>query len=156
MATDLGLRTPGFAWHTQRDEWVALAYELGLLLGSLGKITGDISLMDQYEVDELAEPAEPGCGGSLDMPHKHNTMACMVALAAAQRAPQRVAALLATLPQEHERALGSWQAELAEWPGLLMSAHGSARAMAQALPGLKVDTRRMRANLDRLSRYLAR
>ena len=44
MATDLGLRAPGFAWHTQRDEWVALACELGLLLGSLGKITGDISL----------------------------------------------------------------------------------------------------------------
>ena len=72
----------------------------------------------------------------------------MVALAASARVPQRVAALLATLPQEHERALGNWQAELAEWPGLLMSAHGSARAMAHALTGLQVDTQRMRANLD--------
>ncbi|MGH6637558.1 MAG: 3-carboxy-cis,cis-muconate cycloisomerase, partial [Polaromonas sp.] len=44
--------------------------------------------------------------------------------------------------------------ELAEWPGLLMSAHGSARAMAQALPGLQVDTRRMRANLDALRAVL--
>ena len=156
MATDLGLRAPGFAWHTQRDEWVALACELGLLVGSLGKIARDISLLGPHEVGELPEPAEPDCGGSSVMPHKHNAMACMVALAAAQRAPQRVAALLATLPQEHGRALGNWQAELAEWPGLLISAHGSARAMAQALPGLKVDTRRMRANLDRLSRYLAR
>jgi 4-carboxymuconolactone decarboxylase len=34
--------------------------------------------------------------------------------------------------------------------GLLMSAHGSVRAMAQALPGLQVDTKRMRANLDTL------
>lgn len=31
-----------------------------------------------------------------------------------------------------------------------MSAHGSVRAMAQALPGLQVDTKRMRANLDTL------
>jgi 3-carboxy-cis,cis-muconate cycloisomerase len=54
------------------------------------------------------------------------------------------------MPQEHERALGNWQAELAEWPGLLMSAHGSVRAMAHALPGLQVDTQRMRANLDAL------
>jgi 3-carboxy-cis,cis-muconate cycloisomerase len=54
------------------------------------------------------------------------------------------------MPQEHERALGNWQPELAEWPGLLMSAHGCARAMAQALPGLRVDTQRMRANLDAL------
>ena len=74
----------------------------------------------------------------------------MVALAAAQRAPQRVAALLAAMPQQHERALGAWQAELAEWPQLLMSAHGSVRALAGALPGLQVDAARMRANIDRL------
>ena len=144
------------AQHTQRDEWLARGCELGLLVGSLGKIARDISLMGQYEVGELAEPSEAGRGGSTAMPHKRNPVACMVALAAAQRAPQRVAALLATMPQEHERALGNWQAELAEWPGLLMSAHGSVRAMAQALPGLQIDTRRMRANLDALRAELPR
>ncbi len=150
MAADLKLKAAAFPWHTQRDEWVALGCELGLLVGSLGKVAKDISLMGQYEVGELAEPTEPGRGGSSAMPHKRNPVACMVALAASARAPQRVAALLATMPQEHERALGNWQAELAEWPGLLMSAHGSVRAMAQALPGLQVDTKRMRANLDTL------
>ena len=35
-----------------------------------------------------------------------------------------------------------------------MSAHGSARAMAQALSGLQVDTERMRANLDALRAVL--
>jgi 3-carboxy-cis,cis-muconate cycloisomerase len=54
------------------------------------------------------------------------------------------------MPQEHERALGNWQAELAEWPGLVAAAHGSARAMAQALPGLQVNTQRMRANIETL------
>jgi 3-carboxy-cis,cis-muconate cycloisomerase len=72
----------------------------------------------------------------------------MVALAAAARAPQRVAAMLAAMPQENERALGAWQAELAEWPQLLMAAHGSARAMAAALEGLHVDAARMAANID--------
>jgi 3-carboxy-cis,cis-muconate cycloisomerase len=150
MAKDLALKAPGMAWHTQRDEWVALGCELGLLTGSLGKMAKDISLMGQFEVGELTEPVEAGRGGSSVMPHKHNPVACMVALAAAKRAPHRVAALLASMPQEHERALGNWQAELAEWPGLLMSVHGSARAMAQALPGLQVDAKRMRANLERL------
>lgn len=154
MAVDLKLKPSAFAWHTQRDEWVALGCELGLLVGSLGKIAKDISLMGQYEVGELAEPTEPGRGGSSAMPHKRNPVACMVGLAAAQRAPQRVAALLATMAQEHERALGNWQAELAEWPGLLMSAHGSVRAMAQALPGLQVDTQRMSANLEALRSVL--
>ena len=148
MADDLKLTRPVASWHTQRDEWVALGCELGLLTGSLGKIARDLVLLGQFEVAEVAEPVEPGRGGPANMPHKHNPVACMVAIAAAQRAPQRVAALLAAMPQEHERALGAWQAELAEWPALVMSTHGSARALAGALPGLQVDTARMRANLD--------
>ncbi|MDP3136911.1 MAG: lyase family protein, partial [Burkholderiaceae bacterium] len=150
MAQQLGLSAPAAPWQAQRDAWVALACEIGVLVGSLGKIARDLSLLAQYEVGEVAEPAEPGRGGSSAMPHKRNPVACMVALAAAQRAPHRVAAMLGAMPQEHERGLGGWQAELAEWPGLLMSAHGSASAMAQALPGLQVDVQRMRANLDRL------
>ena len=156
VADELGLGNAGATWHTQRDEWIALGCELGLLTGSLGKIARDISLMGQYEVGEAAEPTEPGRGGSSAMPHKRNPVAAMVALAAAQRAPQRVAALLAAMPQEHERALGGWQAELAEWPQLLMSAHGSARALAGALPGLQIDAARMRANIDTLRAELPR
>lgn len=156
MAKELGLGDPGAAWHTQRDEWVALGCELGLITGSLGKIAVDIALLGQYEVAEVAEPSEPGRGGSSAMPHKRNPVASMVAIAAAHRAPQRVAALLGAMPQQHERALGAWQAELAEWPQLLMSAHGSVRAMAGALPGLQVDAVRMRANIDRLRAELPR
>ncbi len=156
MAKELGLGDPGATWHTQRDEWVALGCELGLLAGSLGKVAVDISLLGQYEVAEVAEPSEPGRGGSSAMPHKRNPVASMVAIAAAHRAPQRVAALLGAMPQQHERALGAWQAELAEWPQLLMSAHGSVRAMAGALPGLQVDAARMRANIDRLRAELPR
>ena len=156
MAKELGLGDPGATWHTQRDEWVALGCELGLVTGSLGKIAVDIALLGQYEVGEVAEPSEPGRGGSSAMPHKRNPVASMVAIAAAHRAPQRVAALLGAMPQQHERALGAWQAELAEWPQLLMSAHGSVRAMAGALPGLQVDAARMRANIDRLRAELPR
>jgi len=156
MAKELGLGDPGATWHTQRDEWVALGCELGLMTGSLGKIAVDIALLGQYEVAEVAEPSEPGRGGSSAMPHKRNPVASMVAIAAAHRAPQRVAALLGAMPQQHERALGAWQAELAEWPQLLMSAHGSVRAMAGALPGLQVDAARMRANIDRLRAELPR
>jgi 3-carboxy-cis,cis-muconate cycloisomerase len=156
MAKELGLGDPGATWHTQRDEWVALGCELGLMTGSLGKIAVDVALLGQYEVAEVTEPSEPGRGGSSAMPHKRNPVASMVAIAAAHRAPQRVAALLGAMPQQHERALGAWQAELGEWPQLLMSAHGSVRAMAGALPGLQVDAARMRANIDRLRAELPR
>ncbi|MFO4987316.1 lyase family protein, partial [Salmonella enterica subsp. enterica serovar 1,4,[5],12:i:-] len=46
--------------------------ELGLLLGHLGKMAGDIALMAQTEIGELAEPEAPGKGGSSAMPHKRN------------------------------------------------------------------------------------
>ena len=148
MAADLALvHAPG-NWHTQRDEWVALGCEIGLLCGSLGKIAKDISLLAQGEVAEVAEPSGGGRGGSSAMPHKRNPVASMIALAAAARAPHRVAALLAAMPQEHERGLGNWQAELAEWPGLFMSAHGAVHALADAVAGLTVDAARMRRNID--------
>ncbi len=54
------------------------------------------------------------------------------------------------MAQEHERGLGNWQAELAEWPGLFSAAHGAARALAEAFGGLQVDTGRMRRNIDSL------
>jgi 3-carboxy-cis,cis-muconate cycloisomerase len=154
VADILGLTEPQSAWHTQRDEWVALGCELGLLAGSLGKLAQDLALMGQFEVGEVNEPAEPGRGGSSAMPHKRNPVASMVALAASQRAPQRVASLLACMPQAHERALGTWQAELAEWPQLLATVHGSVRALALALPGLQVDASRMLSNINTLRAQL--
>jgi len=150
MAEALQLPPPQGAWHTQRDDWVALGCEVGVLCGSLGKIAKDWSLMGQAEVAEIAEPSGEGRGGSSAMPHKRNPVAAMVALAATQRAPQRVAALLQAMPQEHERGLGNWQAELAEWAGLFVSAHGALKALADAAAGLEVDRRRMLHNIEAL------
>lgn len=148
MAERLGLATPTAAWHTQRDAWVSLGCETAVLVGALGKIARDLSLLGQAEVGEVFEPAEPARDGSNALAHEHRPVASSVVLAAAQRVPQRAAALLATMPQEHERALGGWQAELAEWAGLWVSAAGAVAALADAAPGLHVERERMRANLE--------
>lgn len=148
VAAELQLPVPELSWHTQRDRWVRLGAELGVMCGSLGKLAGDLALLAQAELGELAEPAASGRGGSSAMPNKRNPVACMQALAAAQRAPQRVAALLACMNQEHERALGGWQAELAEWAGLLLQSHGAVRAMHEAFAGLQVYPARMLCNID--------
>ncbi|HCP76204.1 MAG TPA: 3-carboxy-cis,cis-muconate cycloisomerase [Pusillimonas sp.] len=150
LAGILDLTPPQGNWHTQRDNWVRLGLEVAVLTGSLGKIGKDLSLMSQGEVGELAEPSGNGRGGSSAMPHNRNPVSAMIALAAAARTPQKAATLLATLPQEHERSLGNWQAELAEWPGLFLSAHGSISALREAFSGLLVDPARMRRNIDNL------
>lgn len=151
VAATLGLKVPQAAWHTQRDEWIRLGMEIAVLAGSLGKIATDFSLMAQGEIAELAEPSGAGRGGSTAMPHKRNPVSCMTALAAAGRVPQRAAALLANMGQEHERGLGNWQAELAEWPGLFISTYGALAALHEAIDGLHIDAARMQANIDALN-----
>jgi 3-carboxy-cis,cis-muconate cycloisomerase len=150
MAAALGLKQADAAWHTQRDEWVRLGLEVAVLTGSLGKLATDLSLMAQSEIGELAEPSGRGRGGSSAMPHKRNPVSAMIALAASTRTPQHAAALLAGMGQQHERGLGNWQAELAEWPCLFLSAHGALQALNDAFAGLSVDSARMRRNIDAL------
>jgi 3-carboxy-cis,cis-muconate cycloisomerase len=132
MASELKLKAPTLPWRTQRDEWVALACELALLVASLASLAQDMLQLAQCEVAELTPP--------------NNT--CSVALAAAQRVPQCLSTLLLTLAQDHDGGLGHWQAALAEWPTLLISTHGATRAMALALAGLQVHTDQMRSHLE--------
>lgn len=150
VSLELGLPAPEMAWHTQRDRWLRLGLEVGLLCGNLGKLAQDFALMAQAEIDELNEPPGEGYGACTTMPHKKNPVAALQALSAVQRAPQRVSGLLACMAQEHERGLGQQQAELADWSGLMGSAHAAVQALTRAMaePVVRVD--RMRGHvLDR-------
>lgn len=147
MAKALQLQASSGCWHTQRDDWVRLGLAVAVLCGSLAKLATDLALMSQAEVGELQE--EQG-GGSTAMPHKHNPVGAMLALANARRVPARAAALLACMDQEHERGLGNWQAEMAEWPWLWISAHAALAALCGAMSGLRVDTASMLANIGAL------
>jgi len=82
------------------------------------------------------------------MPHKQNPVAAAIAIAAAVRAPGLVATVLSAMLQEHERALGGWQAEWATIPDLVIVAGDGARAVADLLETLVIDPARMRANLE--------
>ncbi|HEV8500649.1 MAG TPA: 3-carboxy-cis,cis-muconate cycloisomerase [Casimicrobiaceae bacterium] len=148
LAGELGLAVPDIPWHTQRDRLCDVAAALGGMIATLGKLARDISLLAQTEVGEAHEPATPGRGGSSTLPHKRNPVGCAIALAAAVRAPNLVATMLAAAVQEHERGLGDWPAEWDVLPDLCELAAGALAAMAGVVEGLEVDAARMRANLD--------
>lgn len=148
LATRLQLRVADIPWHTERSRLVGVACALGMTCGSLGKIGRDIALLAQTEVGEVSEHSSAGRGVSSSMPHKRNPVASAVAAAAAVQAPGLVATMLSAMPQEHERAMGGWQAEWETLPALAELTVRSAGAMAGALPHLVVDEARMRANLD--------
>jgi 3-carboxy-cis,cis-muconate cycloisomerase len=147
MADDLGIVCPDAPWHTQRDRLARLVCGLGVLVGALGKMAGDISLLMQNELGEVAETSGEGRGGSSTMPHKRNPIGCSLTLAAANRAPGLVSSFLSGMIQENERGVGGWQAE---WPTLaaIVQATGLAAAsMAEVAQGLTVDAERMRENI---------
>ena len=142
LADALDLRD-GPPWHTDRGRLAAVACGCGILTGALGKMARDVSLLMQHEV---AEALEPG-GGSSSMPHKRNPAGCARTLAAAVRTPGLVAAYLTGLVQEHERAVGGWQAEWPTLAALLQATGAASEAMTDVAAGLTVDPERMQRNL---------
>ena len=122
LASELALRVPGRAVARISRPAGRIDGRSHHLYGSLGKMALDVALLMQFEVGEASEPGGEGRGGSSTMPHKRNPTACMLALAAAKRVPGLLADFVAGMVQEHERALGGWQAE---WPlvyGIVQSA----------------------------------
>jgi 3-carboxy-cis,cis-muconate cycloisomerase len=148
LARELDLTLPALPWHAHRDRIVEVGTALGLLVGTLGKIARDVSLLMQTEVAEAFEPSAEGRGGSSTMPHKRNPVTAAAVLAAATRAPGLVATLLSAMVQEHERGLGGWHAEWDTLPQLCVLSAGALRQMAETIAGLDLDPERMRENLE--------
>lgn len=147
LARELALPLPALPWHTQRDRVAEIATTLGLITGTLGKIARDVSLQMQTEIGELAEPSGAGKGGSSTMPHKRNPVGCAAVLTSAVRVPGLVATVLAAMVQEHERALGGWQAEWDALPEIARLCGGALAHVEEMARGLEVDIARLAANL---------
>ena len=148
LMRELGLAQPVIAWHTVRDSIAEVGTFLGLVGGTLGKLSMDVKLMMQTEVGEVYEPFAHGRGSSSTMPQKRNPISSCYIHAAISVVRQHAAAMLDAMVADHERSTGPWEIE---WIVLPESFCLMAGALAQAravVDGLEVDTRRMRANLD--------
>jgi 3-carboxy-cis,cis-muconate cycloisomerase len=144
----LDLPLPDAPWHSHRDRLGEVAAAFGILCATCGKIARDVSLMMQAEVAEAAEPATNARRGPSTLPHKRNPVAAAKALAASTMAPNLVATILAGAVQEHERALGGWQAEWLTFPALELVTSGALAAIADIAQGLEIDVERMRGTVD--------
>jgi 3-carboxy-cis,cis-muconate cycloisomerase len=148
MAQRLGLEDPPMAWHASRDRMARLGCELALVSGAMAHIGRDISLLMQPEVGEVAEPSGAGRGGSSAMPHKRNPVRCMLTVSASLRTPGLMATLLSGMVQEHERALGGWQAEWDTLPEIIELTSGALFQLCDVVEGLAVNAERMLSNID--------
>ena len=76
---DLGLADPGASWHSHRDQWLALATDTALLVGTAAKIAGDIALMAQTDVGSVTPSAiEDGSSSAMPpfLPIVNSSLAC--------------------------------------------------------------------------------
>ena len=60
FAAELGLAEPALPWHSARQRPAELAASLGIVAGTAAKIGGDVVLLSQTEVGEVAEAAARG------------------------------------------------------------------------------------------------
>ncbi|MEV7964464.1 3-carboxy-cis,cis-muconate cycloisomerase [Sphaerisporangium sp. NPDC088356] len=147
FADELGLARAVLPWHSRRTAVAGLGAALATTAGALGKIAGDVVLLTQNEVGEVAEPAAPGRGGSSAMAHKRNPVLSILIRSAASQVPALAQILQSSLVSEHERATGAWHAEWAPFRECLRLAGGAAELAAELCAGLEVSPGRMRANL---------
>ena len=82
------------------------------------------------------------------MPHKRNPVACAAILTAAQRTPGLMATLYASQLQQHERALGGWQAEWETLPELITLVGGALEQSEALVRDMQVFPQKMCADLD--------
>ena len=148
LAEELDLPCPDLPWHGERDRVAEIAAALGIVAGAVGKIAHDVLLLSQTELGEVAEGAGPGKGGSSTLPHKRNPVDTVAAVAAARLAQSLVPVVLASMIQEHERAVGGWQSEWTALPELFRYTAGAVERVRLAVAHLEIDADRMRANLD--------
>ncbi len=148
LAEELALPLPRIPWHAQRERIAETATTLGLLSGTMAKISRDLSLYMQTEVGELSEPPSTGRGGSSTMPHKQNPVASASILACASRVPALVSTVLSGLAGEYQRSLGAWQSEWEVVPEIVRLTAGGTNQLAALLPRLTVHSEKMRTNLD--------
>jgi len=148
LMAELRLGQPEIAWHTMRDRIAEVGCFLGLVTGTLGKISMDVKLMMQTEVEEVFEPFHAGRGSSSTMPQKRNPISCNYIHACVAMVRQNVAALLDAMVEDHERSTGPWEIEWISVPETFCLAAGALAQARSLVGGLQVDPDRMRANLD--------
>src|SRR6266487_6436171 len=144
LAEELGLPAPDLPWHTERDRVAEIASALGVVAGAMAKIAGDVVHLSQTEVGEVSEGAAPGKGGSSAMPQKHNPVDATGAIASARLAVGVVPVILSAMAQEHERAVGGWQAEWAAIPGLFRFTASAVERVRGMIGGLQIEPAHMR------------
>lgn len=135
-------------WHATRDRVRDLGTALAELASAGERVAAEVIRLQSTELAEVAEPAGEAHVGSSTMPQKRNPMDCEYTVAGARLARASTAAVADAPAHAYERDMSLWAVEWLAIPQAMILCGGVAARLAMILEGLRVDARRMRANLD--------
>jgi len=145
----LGLGQSDIPWQSSRDRSAEAVLLLAMICSTLGKIAGEVYLLQKTEVDELAQGFEMGRVGSSTMPHKRNPETAEGIKGISRLVRYRAAGILEAMEGEHERDASNWKTEWVIIPEVSIYTLAALSKTRELLGALAVKRENMRANLDR-------
>jgi adenylosuccinate lyase len=149
VMSELGLRPADVASQVvMRDGISAWVSVLALIASVCEAVALEVRLGQQTEIAELAEPFGRGQKGSSAMPHKQNPARSERICGLARIVRAQVVPVMEGIALWHERDISHSSAERVALPDAATVTDFLLHETTRLVTGLRVDTARMRANLD--------
>ncbi|MDF9277618.1 lyase family protein [Arthrobacter sp. EH-1B-1] len=148
MAEELSLAADDVPWHTSRDSLIVLGQVASLLASACARLARNVIDLSRTEIAEIQEAAGLHRGASSTMPQKANPILAEGIIGMSAVVAPLVSSLARASEIPQERAAGEWQIEWHVLPQVLLLSSSCLTASAELLDGLRVDSVRMRENLN--------
>jgi adenylosuccinate lyase len=132
----------------QRDRHAEVMTTLAVIAASLEKLATEVRALQKTEVRELEEPFGKGQKGSSAMPHKRNPVGCEQVAGLARLVRANALAALENVALWHERDISHSSVERVIIPDSFLALDHMLRRFTRIVAGMRVDTERMRHNLE--------
>jgi adenylosuccinate lyase len=133
----------------QRDRHAEFMSALAITAASLEKVALEVRALQRTEILEAEEPFAEGQKGSSAMPHKRNPVSSEQVCGLARLVRSNLLAALENVALWHERDISHSSVERVILPDSTILLDYMLHHMTRIIQGLRVDTERMRENMDR-------
>ena len=134
-----------------RDRFAYFFTTLGVLAGSIERISTEIRHLQRTEVDEMSEQFQKGQKGSSSMPHKRNPVLTENLTGIARLIRAAVTPALENISLWHERDISHSSVERVIGPDTTILLDFALSRLTNVVKNIVVNKKNIKANLDKLN-----
>ena len=134
-----------------RDRYAYFFTTLGVLAGSIERISTEIRHLQRTEVDEMSEQFQKGQKGSSSMPHKRNPVLTENLTGIARLIRGAVTPALENISLWHERDISHSSVERVIGPDTTILLDFALSRLTNVVKNIVVNKKNIKANLDKLN-----